>query len=194
MATIFTEDQIKQLAANELGFPSGLDFSSTEDEAIIKINYSYDLIKEDTLSKYRWGFALLTVAMADREDVLDNKYIYRFPVPTDFLILRTLYRDKERNSVVSDFELYDGYIYTKEKELYITYSQLADEDKYPAYFVEYLKIKLAFDVCIDLTGNTELMSMLNKREQFEWIKSTNIDAREKKVGVIRSAPYITVRG
>lgn len=190
---MYTENQIKQLALSELGHPSGLDFTSTEDEAVIKINASYDLVKRHTLSRYRWGFALPTVKLDTYTAVTDNKYTKKFEVPTDFLNLRTIYRDVNRNTTVRYYELYDGYIYCNEEEIYLYYSQDIDEDKMPDYFVEYLKIKLAFDLCFDLTGDTKLLDILATREKFEWINATNIDARQRSVKTIKSSPFTAQR-
>jgi len=191
----YTEDQIKQLAANRLGFDANLDWTDTEDEAIVKINYSYELIKKSVLSSYRWGFAIPTVDLTSlQEDVTDEKYTYRYPVPADMLSYLTGYMDQQRNVVLQDYEVYQGYIYCNAVKLYLMYIKDEDEDQFPDYFVNYLKIKLAYDVCFDITGDTDLLMLLAKEEQSEGRKAKNIDARQRRTKVIRSAPYLSVRG
>ena len=61
------------------------------------------------------------------------------------------------------------------------------------YFIEYIKVKLAFDACMDITGDTELLQVLDKREQFEWINATNIDARQQRVKEVDTGVFIDVR-
>ena len=194
----YTENQIKQLALNELGFNEDLDFTSTTDEAVLKVNASYDLIKEHTMQRYKWAWATTTVKLETPTELTDHKYKYKFTLPTDLLRYVTAYRNFTRDTPIIDFEIYNGEIYVsnvnKDEEIWVTYVQDANVSVYPSYFVEYFKLKLAFDLCFDITGDTQLLEILNKREQFEWRNAINIDQQQKRSKVIRSMPYIQVRG
>jgi len=194
----YTEDQIKQLALNELGFNEDLDFTSTTDEAVLKINASYDLIIEHTLQRYKWGWATATAKLDTPTELTDNKYKYKFTLPADLLRYVTAYNNKDLASPIYDYNIYGGEIYVNsvgsDDEIWVTYVENADVGVFPSYFVEYIKLKLAFDLCFDITGDTQLLDILNKREQFEWRNATNIDQQQKKSKVIRSMPYIQVRG
>jgi len=192
----YTDDQIKQLAANELGAEGDLDWSSTTDEMVLKFNASYELIKRQTLQRFKWGFAETTVKIDSPSDLTDNKYKYRYGLPSDFLFYINSYSDVNRVSTIMDYDppLQGNLDCNVSDEVYLTYTADVDVGLYPDYYVEYLKLKVAFDNCFDITGDTNLLEVLNKREQFEWRNSTNIDSRQKKTRVIRSAPYISVRG
>jgi hypothetical protein len=192
----YTEDQIKQLAANELGFSEALDFTSTTDEAVLKINASYELIKNQTLQRYKWGFAETTVMIDTPTPLTDNKYTNRYELPSDFLYFINAYSDVNRVSAIGDYDppLKGYFDCTVEDEIYLTYTADVDVSLYPDYFVEYIKLKLSFDLCFDITGDIQLLDVLNKREQFEWRNASNIDSRQKRTRRIKSAPYISVRG
>ena len=194
----YTENQIKQLSLNELGFNEDLDFDTSTDEEVKKVNASYDLIKEQTMQRYKWAWATTTVKLDTPTELTDNKYKYKFTLPADLLRFITAYRNYTRDTPIIDFEIYNGEIYVNsvnaDEEIWVTYVQDADVSVYPSYFVEYFKLKLAFDLCFDITGDTQLLDILNKREQFEWRNATNIDQQQKRSKVIKSMPYIQVRG
>ena len=46
---------------------------------------------------------------------------------------------------------------------------------------------------MDITGDTDLLQILDKREQFEWINATNIDARQQRVKEVDTGVFVDVR-
>jgi len=192
----YTEDQIKQLMANELGQRDGLDFSSDTNEAVRKINASYPLIVRTALQRYRWGFANTTVKLDTPNDLTDNKYKYSYELPTDFLKYITSFNDANRLNPIIDYDpplkgLLDCNV---KDQVYLNYTADVDVSLYTDYFVDYLKLKGAFELCYDLTGDTQLLQVLQAREAKQWAISTNIDTVQKRTRRIANAPYISVRG
>jgi len=131
----YTEDEIKQLGANELGFEEALDFTSTTDEAVLKINASYDLIKNNALQSYKFSWSMPTVKLETPTEITDHKYKYTYDLPSDFLRYITSYSDQYRRSPILDYEMYDDKLYcNQDTEVYLTYVQDADESTFPDYF------------------------------------------------------------
>ncbi len=189
-----TEDQIKQYALYELGFEDDLDFTSMTSKPVIRMNFIYEQVKRQSLSRTMWGFALKRAKLTGQTSLTDERYDYSYDLPSDFIFLRNQYRSEKGNSSIADYEFIDGKFYTDEKEVWIDYTADVEETTYPDYFIEYLKYKLAFDLCFNLTGDTDLMAFLSEREKFEYINASNIDARQRRVKRIQSSPFVNVRG
>jgi len=189
-----TIDEIKQYALYELGFEDALDFTSTTGKPVIRINFIYEQIIRQVLSRYLWGFALVRADLTGKATLTDQRYKYSYDLPDDFVYLRNQYSSVKGFSVISDYEFMDGLFYTNAESVFLDYTARVDEELFPDYFIEYLKYKLAFDLCFNLTGDTDLLQVLSEREKFEYINATNIDGRQRKVKRLRSSPFIDVRG
>jgi hypothetical protein len=191
----YTEDQIKQLMANELGFEENLDFTSTTDEAVLKINATYDVILNSALQAYKFSWSMPTVKLDFPVETTDSKYTYKYSLPCDFLRYITSYSDKYRNSPIIDYEMYCDELYCNQAtEIYLTYVQVAEPSTFPDYFVSYLRLKGAATLCFDITGDVKLLEILEAKSDREWILARNIDGVQKRSRQIRSQPYIQVRG
>lgn len=190
-----TIDEIKQLALYELGFEDDIDFTSTTDKAAIRMNALYEQVLTATLSRYRWGFAKSQDLMTSPAALTDNKYKYNYTLPSDFLTLRNQYSTPTSRVTVSDYDLRPEGFYTNQTtQVYIEYTARVVEASFPAYFIEYLKYKLAMDLCFNLTGDTDLLQILSSQEQMQWLNATNIDAKQRRTKKVSANPFVAVRG
>lgn len=194
----YNADDIKYLALNELGVKERPDFITSQDTEVQKINFLYPQVMYHTLERYRWGFARNYAELSITEDATVNngRYKNNFALPTDFIYLRGCFSNDRYTAVIREREinLVDRIINTSSPKCFIEYTRYVAENKMPLYFVEYIKYKLAFDLCMSLTGDTDLLQILDKKEQFEWINATNIDARQQRIREIDTGVYIDVRG
>lgn len=192
-----TEDEIKQYALYELGAEDAIVFSPEIDatsKSAKRMNFIYESVIKATLARYRWGFALRRVQLSGQTPLTDERYDYSYDIPADFLFLRNQYTDERASGVIVDYEIIDGKFHTNRTEVWIDYTYRALEAQFPDYFIEFLKYKLAFDLCFNLTGDTTLLQVLAAREKFEYVNATNIDARQQKTRILRDAPFIDARG
>lgn len=190
-----TIDEIKQLALYELGFEDDIDFTSTTDKAAIRMNAFYEQVLTATLSRYRWGFAKSQDLMTSPDALTNNKYKYSYTLPSDFLTLRNQYSTPTSRVTVSDHDLRPEGFYTNQAtQVYIEYTARVVEASFPAYFIEYLKYKLAMDLCFNLTGDTDLLQILSSQEQMQWLNATNIDAKQRRTKKVSANPFVAVRG
>lgn len=190
----YNASDIKYAAMSLLGRTDKPNFVSSTEPDVQKINFLYPQIMYHTLQRYRWGFARKYIQLT-KSNITGGKYKNNFALPEDFIYLRGCYSDSKYRASIRerDLNVVDNVINTDSETCYIEYTRYVEENKLPMYFIEYIKIKLAFDACMDITGDTDLLQILDKREQFEYINATNIDARQQKVREIDTGVYIDVR-
>jgi hypothetical protein len=194
-----TEDEIKQLAFNQLGFEGDVDFTSSTDIAVQKMDDQYENTIENAFQRYRWGFArdfynlteYSTLSSSERYSYLYGIYYF----PSNFLFLRNVYANPKSHVPLAEYDILPEGLYSNnDNGVYIEYTKRVDEANWPAYFIEFIKNRLALDLCYDLTGDPDLIALLTEREARSYIMATNIDSRERKPKRIRSSPFVDVRG
>jgi hypothetical protein len=124
----------------------------------------------------------------------DYKYKYCYQLPSDLLTYNASYTDNYYDSPIRRFETNQIYLNTDEAKAYLMYTALVDETLFPQYFVSYFRYKLALELCFNLTGDTNLMQVLNEQEQRGFIRAKNIDARQASVKTVKSSPFTVIRG
>lgn len=189
-------DDIKYLALSLLGRKDKPNFITSQEPDVVKINFMYPQIMYHTLQRYRWGFARKYAELQKSTEDIKGRYKYNFILPADFLYLRGVYSNDRYTYPIRERELnvVDNIINTDSDKCFIEYTHYVEETKLPQYFIQYIKFKLALDLCMDLTGDTDLWQLLEKKEAFEWINATNIDARQQRVKEIDTSIYVNVRG
>jgi hypothetical protein len=190
----YNASDIKYAAMSLLGRTDKPNFVTSTEPDVQKINFLYPQIMYHTLQRYRWGFAR-QYAELTKSNVTGGRYKNNFTLPSDFIYLRGCYSDNKYKATIRERELnvVDNVINTDSETCFIEYTRYVDETKLPMYFIEYIKVKLAFDACMDITGDTELLQVLDRREQFEYINATNIDARQQRVREVDTGVFIDVR-
>ena len=190
----YNASDIKYAAMSLLGRTDKPNFVTSTEPDVQKINFLYPQIMYHTLQRYRWGFAR-QYAELTKSNLIGGRYRNNFTLPSDFIYLRGCFSDNKYRASIRERELnvVDNVINTDSKTCFIEYTRYVDETKLPMYFIEYIKVKLAFDACMDITGDTELLQVLDNRERFEWINATNIDARQQRVREVDTGVFIDVR-
>ncbi len=193
MAEITADSKLKKLALQSLGISE--DFGDFDDETIDtveKINFGYESLICQSLSEYRWSFAIDTVQLITKGSVSDYKFSCAYTLPTGFLILINPFSNKERTSLISDYEIKDKF-YTNSETVYFNYIKRVETSLFPDHFIQYLKYKIAFDKCMLLTGDTELLQYLNAKTTEQYIIAKRLDAKQQPDKVIKSNPYYSAR-
>lgn len=184
-------NEIKYLALQELGYVEAPDFDSDEDNAVNAINNQYEHIYSLTLQSFNWSFTERYTKLPDPSEV-DGEYKYRFDLPTDLLYLRGVYSD-DSSSIVKDYKIVGGYIYCNSIELYVSYTIKICEELLPEYFVEYLKFRLARQLCNTLTGDKDLLQTIYTSETVAFADAKNIDLTQRRVRVLPTGAFTDVR-
>jgi hypothetical protein len=193
-----TAAEVKQLAVNLLGVEDSVNFTSSTDTVAVKMNSLYENTVKTALQRYRWGFALDYAKLDNAIAVTGERYSYYYDdyeFPDDFLFLRNQYTSPTSNVPLDDFVItVDGLYCNISTAVYIEYTARVDEVYWPTYFIDYIKYRLALDLCFDLTGDTDLMQILANQEALHYINATNIDSRQQKPKRVRSSPFVDIRG
>jgi len=178
-----------------LGFPDEIDFSDSTDATVQKVNRIYATSLMFVLTNYPWRFVLKRVSItASQTDAGDtSKYKYNYVLPVQALAIRTLYTDANYSCPIKEFESTPKVINTDASTVYVWYISQIDEEDFPQYFIDYFKYKLALDLCFNLTGDTDLIQLLQAKETAQLISSKNIDSKQNKVRTIRSSPFTQIR-
>lgn len=193
-ATGLTGDEIKNLALFTIGFPDEIDFTDLTNETVKKVNRIYTTSLFYVLSNYPWRFILKRVQLTTRTDATNTeKYKYNYVTPANMLTIRSLFYDENYNNAIKEYESYPSYINTDANTVYLWYSSIVDEDRFPQYFIDYFKYKLALDLCFNLTGDTDLLQVLKAQSDQMLISAKNIDAKQNMTRTIKASPYISIR-
>lgn len=191
----YNASDIKYMVMSLLGRKDKPDFITSQEPDVKKINFAYPHIMYQTLQRYRWGFARKYTELTKNETLEGGRYRNNFNLPDDFLYLRGCYSNDRYTATIRerDLNVVDNVINTDSDKCFIEYTRYVEESKLPQYFIEYVKYKIAMDLCMDLTGDVDLLQVLANREQFEWVNATNIDARQQRVREVDTGIFIDVR-
>ena len=172
-------------------FILGNDYSLLDDTTKDKIDILYESSVIKALTKYRWGFCRETTELIGQE-LNNNKYKYSFTLPEDFLTLINVYDDLKETSINNDYELTTILRANREK-IYLKYIKRVDTSLFPSTFIEYLIYELACELCFNLTGDYNLLQLLETKKQEKYEIACNIDARQRKPYNFLHNPFNDVR-
>ena len=128
-----------------------------------------------------------------------SPYKYLFNTPSDALVYRSCFTDKEEYSPITNYEYNtDGFftndIQNSDLTVRLWYSANLDETLFPEYFINYFKYFLALDLCYNLTGNTDREKTLLSLAQLMLSSSKKVDAKQVKTRTVKNSPLVGVRG
>lgn len=184
-------NEIKYLALQELGFVEFPDFDSEEDNAVNAINNQYEHIYSLCLQAFNWSFSERFTELQNPTEV-DGKYKYKFDLPNDLLYLRGVYGD-DKLSVIRDYKIVGEHLYSNEQTVFVSYTLKLCEEQLPSYFIEYLKFRLARQLCQNLTGDKDLLQTIYTSETVAFADAKNIDLTQRRVRVLPTGAFTDVR-
>lgn len=184
--------EIKNLQLFELGVDNITDFNSTN-PLVLKVNQIYDVTKKSLLSLYRWSFAVKSVELTGVA-LTDERYEYSFDLPADYLRCENVFGNVKEVFSIGDYRIIEGKLHCNQDTVYLRYIFNVDEEDMPDYFIEAIKYKGAYDLCYNLTGDTDKQTVLQQQFMFFYINAKNVDSRQFASKQIKSKPYIGVRG
>lgn len=182
-------DEIKYLALQELGYVEEPNFDDDNDNAVNAINNQYNHIYSLALQSFNWSFSERRAELNGLDNE-DGEYKYMFMLPSDLLFLRAIYSN---NVVVQNYKWTGEKLYANIDSLVIDYTVQVCEETLPAYFVDYLKYKLAKMLCHNLTGDNNLLQLMTNNEAIAFAQAKNIDLLQRPVRVVDTGAYVDVR-
>lgn len=184
---MYTDSEIKKKSL----FLLGNDINKLDEETKESLNVNYEDIIIKSLSKYRWRFARRTEEI-EGEEIENNKYKYQSNLPSNFICLINIFTDIKETNINNDYNLTDK-IYTNIKKNYVKYIKRLTTSKLPIYFVEYLIYELASEWCYNLTGDSDLLQLLETKKKEKFEIACNIDSRQGQPYVPLYNPFNDIR-
>lgn len=188
------KDDIKYLTLIELGYNTRPEFINSEDNGVNLINDQYDFVMNLALTSYNWSFATKRVELTSELNTNNNKYKYQYFLPEDVLFVRGVYGDDKFRSSIKDFEIYDKRVFIDETTCFADYTKKIVESNMPSWFIDYFKNLLARKLCMNVTGDKELLQLLMMNEQTSYAEAKNADMKQRAVQIMPNGAFITVRG
>ena len=186
-------EDIKFLALQELGRTERPDFVGSDDNDVRIINNQYEYIYSLALENYSWSFANFKQELEDPEEQTEGKFKYKYDLPDDCLFVRQRFISDNYTSVLYRYEQTDNAIFCDSDKLYISFTKKVPEAELPAYFVDYLKYMLASRLCQLITGDSNLMQILEERKERAFANARNVDVRQKPVKSLNITALTDVR-
>lgn len=150
----------------------------------------YDQTKKDLLRNYTWGFAKRIVKLAELTQSEENPYWqYIYSYPQKCVAVRKIFdKDTGREVLGGQQERWDLYMSTDNvlaigvdiPKAYIEYTyDVDDANLFTADFVDAFSHMLAFNICIQLTGNSGLQQTQYQLAQAALMRAKYTTAAEK---------------
>lgn len=162
--------------------------SLSEDSRPAKLcNEQFDKIKLMLLRAHPWNFAIKRVTLAASVTAPDFGFDYAYPLPSDYVRALHVNEDyyewqKEGNSIV-----------TNESSCELEYIADVAVGYFDATFDELLAVKLAHDICGDLTTSPTMKANLFNEYQ-DLLRSARLfDAQEASTKRTRTTTFINSR-
>lgn len=158
------------------------------DEGTVPANTAkllFDSARRSALRDFNWSFALATASLARLvETPVDFRYAYALPADC----IRAIRLRGERSFVVRGNRLF-----TNDGAPVLEYvSDVTDESKFDAKFVEAFTYKLASELAMSVKGSSELMASYSNAYQTYIQQAAAESARESRT-VLPENPYVEAR-
>lgn len=179
-----TKDDIKYLVLTSLGYTERPDFVNSKDNAVRIVNEQYEHYFSLCVSSGKWNFFTKKSELQNEE--VEGKYKYRFEFPDDIEVLNMAYYDKTYNYPIREYELAGKYIYTNTEKCFIDYTGKVCEENLPPYFVEYMRLNMASNICQLITGDNNLEQSLFVRAERAYSMAKSIDNKQKPARILNT--------
>lgn len=121
----------------------------------------YPPFKKYILSTHPWLFAKKKAQLARLVEEPLNEYKYAYQLPSDMLVLRTVYNNGQVGAIAYiAYELFgDKKLFTDSQKIYIDYIYDVDENEFPSYFTEFISTAFAAKIAMAVTENENLTAL-----------------------------------
>lgn len=154
--------EICNRALIRLGADTITDITENTKEARL-CNVIYDAVRRDLLRSHPWNFAMKRANLASSTTDPEFQYMYAYTLPSDCLRVWDVY------FTTFPYKIEGRTLVTDDNACYLIY--ISDEDDteiFDSAFTSLLSIKLAMEMCYNITGQSTMVSVL--QDEFNRIK------------------------
>ncbi len=159
MASSVTEICNLALSHIKRQYIQSLDDNSREAKECKRI---YPLLRDSVLGDFPWGFATKHATLALRTDTPYGNWTYAYAVPSDCLAIRKIWNPYSNEifiefDVAASADLTSKLIMTSQADAVLVYTaRVTDTNMFDLAFVDALAWRLAADLAVPLTGDTQV--------------------------------------
>lgn len=162
--------------------------SLSEDSRAAKLcNEQYSKVKDALLRVHPWNFSIKRASLAVSPTAPDFGYAYAYPVPSDFV------RALEVNENEYDWVKEGNSILTDETDCELLYIADVAVGYFDTIFDELLAVRLAHDICHDLTTSQTLKAQLWQQYKDMLLEARSFDAQEGSSKSFRTYTFLRAR-
>ena len=111
----------------------------------------YDVTKKGLLYYTFWNFAIAKQQLSRLvETPTDKNFTYAHSLPGDVIRIKSVFDNQ--GTYLEDYRVEGQKIYSNTQIIYLEYVQNMDEEFFPAFFIEALVSKLAYEINESITG------------------------------------------
>jgi hypothetical protein len=168
-----SKSDIKFLVLTALGYVERPNFEQTDDNAVKLVNEEYEHYLSLCVSKNKWNFFTAQTELTQEED--EGKWKYKYAVPDNMELLNNVYCDEKYTRPVRRFEMHGGYIHTDSERVFVDYRKKVCEQTLAPYFVEWFRLFMAYGLCQNITGDSNLEQSLFVKQERAFIEAKAFD-------------------
>ncbi len=143
-------------ALRKIGVSTSINIDTDTSPQATACKAVYDDLLLEVLREHEWNFAIFRKNLAQDSTTPAYEYSYRFVLPTFPIIVKLL--DVYNNT---NYKIENGYLLTNETTAKIKYvGKETDPNKYDSLFIEAFSLRIAQEVCFELTGDKGLNSSM----------------------------------
>jgi len=167
--------EISNMALQRLGQESIESLTDTTTLAE-QCNLIYQQTVNELLMSYEWPFAIARGQAGWVETPASNytPYSYVYNVPADSLVFLSIL-DANYEDSPSDWLIEGNLLYTDEiNPLYVKYIDgTTDETRFPPLFITVLYLRMAMEMCIKITQDSNLLRIITQEYASAYLKATS---------------------
>jgi hypothetical protein len=180
-------------ALSRIGAPTitSLDDGSREAEVM---NELYESTYQSLLVEAPWTFARKDLELSQNVvDPIDQNFQYSYLLPTDYINIISFY--SSGGSTEKYFSVQGDYVYSNLNRLFAKYIYQPSETELPAWFTNYLIVKLAYVSTEAIIGIGSVQDRLEKELYAVRAAAFKQDnALTPRISALAPSKYVSVRG
>ncbi len=148
-----SETSICNMALGRLGAKRIDDLGTDSGTPAIVCRLFYEPTRDALIRSHWWRFASARETLSVDTETPDSEWDYQFPLPTDFLRMKSIYENRFSNENLRSYALEGDMLLTNESSMTIRFiKKITDPGKFDPLFVKLLALLLADEMIGPLAG------------------------------------------
>jgi len=180
LSETITETSICNMALGKIGATRIDNVENDTSLQAILCRLHYEQTRDALLRSHWWRFASERADLVVSGVTPDFEWDYQYPLPDDFLRMKSVYENRFSNSNLSSYALEGTMLLTNESEISIRYiKKITDPTEFDPIFIEVFVLQLALKLIGPLTGGApNLQASIERELEIAMSAARALDAQE----------------